>query len=102
MFLLGQAVLNYPELSSPQVQSLLKRLLSLLAWLSVSRLGQELNFLLDFLPLFLKVLQGPFCILTLLLRDPLCNLLESEAAGPWHQEVLQQGSHIILLHIWRY
>ena len=67
MFLLEQAVLNYPELSSPQVQPLLKRLLSLLAQLSVSRLGQELNFLLEFLSLFLEFPQGPFGILTVLL-----------------------------------
>ena len=87
MLLLGQAVLNYPGLSSPQVQSLLKRFLGLLARLSVLRLGQELNFLLEFLSLFLKVLQGPFRILAVLLRDSSHDLLESEATGPRHQEI---------------
>ena len=95
MLLLGQAVLNFPELS-PQVQSLLKRPLGLLIRLpvsrlgqelTVSRLGQELNFLLEFLSLFSKVLKGLFGLVTVLLQDPSHDLLESETAGPQHQEV---------------
>ena len=88
MLLLGEAVLKHPELSSPQVQPLLKRLLGLFVGFSVPRLGHELNFLLEFLSLFLKVPQGAFYILMVLLQDPSRNLLKSEAADSRHQEVL--------------